>query len=539
MIASGLEGSIVPFTALAAIPLLLFLAYLVANPVSMDPNEPPLARPTIPFIGHIIGLFQHSWKYLDIVHAKHPGPILTLPMLNGKAYIITDPDLAQSAIRNRALSFDPHLRDFVQGMTGPGVDAATMATWDDPAFFGPWVKIIYGAMAGRPLLALNVSAVGRVAATLNVVGGGATDVEDLYRWTRGVFTLASTDSLYGRENPLRADGRLVDAYWDYEADVSKLMLKLFPSLLAPRGHRGRDLLERAFESFFAANRHEGPDVSALVRDRRALSARFGMLPGAAASIELIFLHGAISNTFPALYWLFAHVFSRPELLDRLREEARALIVEEEEREKEEKEEDTGGSSSSRGDERKRVVTLHIDRIEERCPLLMSCFRETHRLHAAGVLVRKVMSDTTISDDGGTAYVLRKDAQVQALQTVMQTSPRIWGGDAAEFVGDRFLKAAEAKGEAVAGFAPRGFLAFGGGKHICPGRFFASGELLGSVALLVSGFDFTDADGNVLAVPEAGAVPLTASFGKPVPGSDLRGQIRRRPGWEDVHWEVAA
>ncbi|CCF37880.1 hypothetical protein CH063_09110 [Colletotrichum higginsianum] len=213
MIASGLEGSIVPFTALAAIPLLLFLAYLVANPVSMDPNEPPLARPTIPFIGHIIGLFQHSWKYLDIVHAKHPGPILTLPMLNGKAYIITDPDLAQSAIRNRALSFDPHLRDFVQGMTGPGVDAATMATWDDPAFFGPWVKIIYGAMAGRPLLALNVSAVGRVAATLNVVGGGATDVEDLYRWTRGVFTLASTDSLYGRENPLRADGRLVDAYW--------------------------------------------------------------------------------------------------------------------------------------------------------------------------------------------------------------------------------------------------------------------------------------------------------------------------------------
>ncbi|WQF77337.1 Putative cytochrome P450 [Colletotrichum destructivum] len=536
MIASGLEGGIVPFTALAAIPLFLFLAYLVANPVALDPNEPPLARPTIPFIGHIIGLFQHSWKYLDIVHAKHPGPILTLPMLNGKAYIITDPDLAQSAIRNRALSFDPHLRDFVQGMTGPGVDAATMTTWDDPAFFGPWVKIIYGAMAGRPLLALNVSAVGRVAASLNAVGGGATDVEDLYRWTREVFTLASTDSLYGRENPLRADRRLVDAYWDYEADVSKLMLKLFPSLVAPRGHRGRDLLERAFESFFAANHHEGPDVSSLVRDRRALSARSGMPPRAAASIELIFLHGAISNTFPAFYWLFAHVFSRPKLLARLRDEARALIVKEEE--KEEKDEDTGGSSS-RGDEKKRVVTLHVDRIEERCPLLMSCFREMHRLHAAGVLVRKVMSDTTISDDGGTAYVLRKDAQVHALQTVLQTSPRIWGDDAAEFVGDRFLKAAEAKGETVAGFAPRGFLAFGGGKHICPGRFFASGELLGSMALLVSGFDFTAVDGNVLAVPEAVAVPLTASFGKPVPGSDLRGQIRRRPGWEDVHWEVAA
>ncbi|KAJ0164511.1 25-hydroxycholesterol 7-alpha-hydroxylase [Colletotrichum tanaceti] len=532
MIASGLEGGLVPFTALAAIPLLLFFAYLVANPVAMDPNEPPLARPTIPFIGHIIGLFQHSWKYFDTIHAKHPGPILTLPMLNGKAYIITDPDLAQSAIRNRALSFDPHLRSFVQDITGPGVDAAAMAIWDDPAFIGPWVKILYGGMAGRPLLALNVSAVGRVAASLNAaVGGGTTDVGDLYRWTRDVFTLASTDSLYGRENPLRADGRLVDAYWDYEADVSKLMLKIFPSLLAPRGHRGRDLLERALESFFAANHHQGPDVATLVRDRRVLTARFGMLPRAAASIELVFLHGAISNTFPAFYWLFAHVFSLPELLVRLREEARALIVE--------KEEDTG-INGSRGDGKKRVVTLHVDRIEERCPLLMSCFRETHRLHAAGVLVRKVMSDTTISDGGGgTDYVLRKDAQVQAPQTVLQTSTRIWGGDAAEFVGDRFLKGAEAKGEAVAGFAPRGFLVFGGGKHICPGRFFASGELLGSMALLVSGFDFTDAHGNVLAVPQAGAVPLTGSFGKPVSGSDLRGRIRRRPGWEDVHWEVAA
>lgn len=63
----GLEGGVVPSTALAVIPVIIFIAYLIAFPVSMDPQEPRLVRPTIPFIGHIVGLFQHSWRYLYMV----------------------------------------------------------------------------------------------------------------------------------------------------------------------------------------------------------------------------------------------------------------------------------------------------------------------------------------------------------------------------------------------------------------------------------------------------------------------------------------
>lgn len=63
--------------------------------------------------------------------------------------------------------------------------------------------------------------------------------------------------------------------------------------------------------------------------------------------------------------------------------------------------------------------------------------------------------------------------------------------------------------------------------------------MGSLALLVAGFDVTSSGGNPLVVPKVTAVPLTGSFGKPVPGSDLKGRMRRRAGWEDVRWEVAA
>lgn len=63
----GLDDGFVPSVALlTAIPAMLYLAYLIRSPVTMDAKEPPLLRPTVPFIGHIIGIFQHSWEYLDL-----------------------------------------------------------------------------------------------------------------------------------------------------------------------------------------------------------------------------------------------------------------------------------------------------------------------------------------------------------------------------------------------------------------------------------------------------------------------------------------
>jgi len=44
----------------------LFLINKLMTP-SLDPQEPPLRKPTIPWIGHIIGLMQNSAEYLTII----------------------------------------------------------------------------------------------------------------------------------------------------------------------------------------------------------------------------------------------------------------------------------------------------------------------------------------------------------------------------------------------------------------------------------------------------------------------------------------
>lgn len=102
--------------------------------VSLDPREPPLIKPTIPFIGHIIELIKDHNKFFDrlrsaffprshtrcltLLSDTYAKPIITLPMLNGKMYVITSPSLIQSAYRNKNLSFEPFMVDFVQRVMG-------------------------------------------------------------------------------------------------------------------------------------------------------------------------------------------------------------------------------------------------------------------------------------------------------------------------------------------------------------------------------------------------------------------------------------
>jgi len=47
---------------LAAIALPV-ATYAVWFPVRLDAQEPPILRPQIPFIGHLLGLLSHAFRY--------------------------------------------------------------------------------------------------------------------------------------------------------------------------------------------------------------------------------------------------------------------------------------------------------------------------------------------------------------------------------------------------------------------------------------------------------------------------------------------
>lgn len=555
----GLSTDGYTLSIVLAIATALAVTYAAVFPVRMDPKEPPIFRPRVPFIGHLLGLISLSHGYhrsqlsvspstrtcnvLTFSSRKHNMPICTLPILGGKLYVINSPDLAHSAILSRTLNFEPYVADFIRKMTDVG-DAA-MKKYEDPAFFSQWIKIVYSSLTGEHLLAVNSAAVKVMASSLSEVPPGGINVPDLFVWMRNLMTLASTTSLFGSKNPWRLDSRLFDAYWYvaipeltaclpglfaehrnrvYESELVKMMLNIVPKMTSPKGYEGRVLMQKAMTEYFAAEYDAEDDVAKFTRDRMKLERSFGMTPSDMAAMEVAIIHGALSNTIPTAYWMLLYVFSNPELVAELRAEAGAVVKE-----------------TGRSKEGQREVAIDVVRLEEKCPLLFSTLRETQRVISIGVLNRRVMADTVITD-GTNSYLLKEGNNLQISHGVTHNREDIWGSNVLEFDGARFLRDIDrpstTKSEDGLSVKPGAYTPFGGGKHICPGRFFASGEILGFMVPMLLGFEVTDMEGGVIRVPEASLPWITTPLSKPVNGADLSARLRRRAGWENVVWTVA-
>ncbi|KAH7383684.1 cytochrome P450 [Cadophora sp. MPI-SDFR-AT-0126] len=484
--------------------------------VQCDPREPPLLKPSIPYIGHIIGLFRYNGEYFEKLNAKKPLPIATLPMINGKLYIITQPALIQSAYRNKNLSFDPFMIDFAQRMLDLP-EEVMVPVRDIPSFIPEVVKEIHGSMLGEHLYKMNADALNNVAVTIN--GLSATfKADSLYLWIRETLTMATCNTLLGSHNPLKDDLSLVDALWEFEAGILPLVLGIMPSIVAPRAYKARATLQAALKKYYGKEYDLEPDVAKLTKARAALYRRYNISSAGIGQMELALLHVSTANAIPTLFWLIAFIASDPALVASLREEVPSVIT------------------VSKSKDGKREARVDITKLDPDCPLLVSCYREVIRLVNSQLGTRRVMADTTISD-GKSTYLLRKGWDVNMPSGVSHLSPGSWGPNASSFDARRFMKI-EGKGAASEKEKEekRAYIPFGGGKHLCPGRNFAFAEILGFAAALVMGFDVKKDDGGLIEVPEIRRAKLGEAVSKPFGnGLTMGARITRREGWEDVSW----
>ncbi|CCF42574.1 prostacyclin synthase [Colletotrichum higginsianum] len=233
--------------------------------------------------------------------------------------------------------------------------------------------------------------------------------------------------------------------------------------------------------------------------------------------EVALLHVATANTIPTLFWFMVQIFSRPKLADQLREEVLPVA--------------RRGSNDD--------VTIDIGTINERCPLLVSCYREAIRLSNQGMGNRKVLEDTTVTDGKGQSYLLKKGCNVQVSAQVLHRLENSWGPDSASFKADRFVVRSGKEHAESEKMKRAAFIPFGGGKHLCPGRNFAFAENLGLVASLLAGFEVSPLDENMKeteGIPDSAGCPMTGAVVKPVNNGEKYGiRIRRRKGWESVKW----
>lgn len=299
---------------------------------------------------------------------------------------------------------------------------------------------------------------------------------------------------------------------------------IFPKVIARKAYNGRAALQAAFQRYFSAGYEQEPDVPAYTKGRANNARKYGFSGSDVGRFEIASLHVATSNAIPTVFWMLLYVMSDPVLTEDIRQECLKTIT-------------TTTTASG-----KIEITIDATEFTTLCPLLMSAYQETQRISSAQLTTRIVLADTLISDaSDSTSYLLKKGSVVQLPAGVPHRSESIWGHDKDSFNARRFLFKAEKQTEEQK-MQKRAFIPFGGGRHLCPGRHFAMMEILGTVALMVLGFEVRGEDGEMLRIPE-GEIrwqKFAEGVSKPIGQTQKMGvRIKRRPGLEHVKWSFVA
>ncbi|XP_046568307.1 24-hydroxycholesterol 7-alpha-hydroxylase-like [Haliotis rubra] len=187
-----------------------------------------------------------------------------------------------------------------------------------------------------------------------------------------------------------------------------------------------------------------------------------------ANYSLLFLWASLANAIPIAYWTLAFMMQNKDVLNKAKQQVDSVLK--------------AKSSVSESDLRQM-------------PYLKCCMLEAIRLRSPGIITRKVVKSFTV-----------KEMTVPAGDMLMLSpywahrNPRYFP-QPEQFRPDRWEKADLDKNV----FLP-GFVAFGGGRYQCPGRWFALLEIHMFIAMFLQRFDCKLID----SLPE----PVSTTCGKP-------------------------
>jgi len=576
-------------TLAAAIAGTLYLLLYRLQTSKKHAHEPPIIAPAIPYVGHLLGMAFQGGRYVKGIGLRNRDkPIFTLPVPFSRIYVVTDPSLAAAVQRaSKTLSFSPLIPDITKRVLGFDNETTTILRQHiDPesgearGVIADLHDMVWSYLApGETLSELSLRASRELARLVNDYAeshDGDPEVVSLLIFLRGFIARATAVFLYGPSNPLSVDPSLEDAFWDFDHGLGSLLMGVAPSLTAQKPFRARERLVQAFTAYLEAGHHHDTAVSEIIRRRIAVLTAHGITLKEAARSEVSFLFAGIVNSATTTFWIVTHLIARPDLLRYVRAELLARAV---------TELDMGGGG-------KPTRLMDQDALKTNCPTLMSVFREALRLGSDFYSTRLVKQDTELAggryflakgavvqiaggvihadpnvwgegvdefdplrfmklEKGGVATrkgeeeekpgtANKQDDDEKEKGTSNNKNPEKSDSSSSNISGKEeeqqqqpsssssSFKDTQEKKEK--GIHPAAFRAFGGGKTLCPGRHFATHEILAFVAMVVLTLDIESVEGKdkTIAVPEKddGVMPVHILE----PKTDVRVKVRvRRDG----------
>ncbi|KAJ7075349.1 cytochrome P450 [Mycena belliarum] len=469
-------------TAVAVAAALYYALYRLQK-VKIHPNEPPIVASKIPFVGPLVGMVLDGGRHVKSIGLlNRDKPIFTLPVPGSRIYVVTDPALAAAVQRaSKELSWTPLIPELTKRVMGLDADTVGVVAQnldpepDEPhGFLADLHDMVYAYLGpGESLNALSLAAARELGRQITAHAAQLeqqSETVDLLAWVQHFVTIGTAQYLYGPENPLARDPRLEQAFWDFDHGLGRLLLGFAPSLVARKPYRAREALVAGLEEYLSAGRHE-VGAAPIVQRRIEIAHLHGFSVAATARSELSFLFAGIVNTATSTFWTVLQVCARPALLAAVRAELAAVVEE-----------------TATGERR-----LSMEALKGACPTLHAVFLECLRVGSDSYTSRLVKNDMLLAGQ----WHLKAGSVVQIAGGVLHADPGIWGADADAFDPARFIRLGEGK------VLPAAFRPFGGGKTLCPGRHFATHEILAFVAMIVLTFDLeaVHSDENISVPPK--------------------------------------
>ena len=514
-----------------------YIGYYAAISQQLSPNHKNAYRPahlpySLPFFGSAFTFLTRKpgafWEWLMAKHPQQTGACTVL--LGGKTmHLLFAPPAVQAILKARTterVKFDIEVMS-----NGYGADMKDLHKF----FYYKAPKDGWTTDKLQDMFLMSKSSVTELTRTyvsfLDKMLGAEEELEadgtietDLYfGFVRKIAFAASTDAFFGTR--LRETmPTLEHDFYTFDHDFLKMFFG-FPRFLSPEIYKVRDRLigewTQLAKTMLKENNDTIPDPqtiewepnfgSRLNRGRQQLYREVGVSLDGAIRFNLGFLFASSSNAIPAAAWMLFHLLdpNTPDktLLPDVMAEIQTAIL-------------PDGS-------------LDIPKLVE-LPLLVSIVWEILRLYVDILVMRELNEDIALplDEDGKRQLTLRKGEFAFVPTYMTHRSELYWGSDpTATFNGRRFLKTdADGKQVFTTSLADGALLPFGGGKWICPGRVFVKQELLVTIAILLTRYDFKvlgyRKDGE-----EADAFPPFASVfpgsALVAPGGDFRVQIKKK------------
>lgn len=189
--------------------------------INVAPDEPILLSSGVPLLGHLLGMLASGSGYYMSLFRKtgHELQAATLSIFGHKVYVIFSPSLAQAALRNRDLSFEPFV--VLASHALANLEGRSLQLLRDGTISRAFFHTLPSAVSAEPMS--RMAATGLLSMTgeldhlcrrIDVSVDKQVEIPDLFGYLKKTMTLAVTDALYGlKDNVFRENLTLIDDLW--------------------------------------------------------------------------------------------------------------------------------------------------------------------------------------------------------------------------------------------------------------------------------------------------------------------------------------